>query len=57
MRKTILHIYLALTLGFISTSCNDWLDGVEQTSKVSDEIVWEKEEYVDKNVNAFYTFL
>ena len=43
MRKTILHIYLALTLGFISTSCNDWLDGVEQTSKVSDEIVWEKE--------------
>ena len=57
MRKTILHIYLALALGFISTSCNDWLDGVEQTSKVSDEIVWEKEEYVDKNVNAFYTFL
>lgn len=57
MKNILLNISLTLALGFVSTSCNDWLDGVKQTSKVSDEIVWEKEEYVDKNVNAFYTFL
>lgn len=57
MKKFILNISLALTLGLTSTSCNDWLDGVKQTSFVSDEIVWEKEEYVDKNINAFYTYL
>lgn len=57
MKKIILNITLLLALGFAVSSCNDWLDGVEQTSTVSDEIVWQDESYVDKYVNAFYTFL
>ncbi|GAE86246.1 RagB/SusD family nutrient uptake outer membrane protein [Bacteroides reticulotermitis] len=57
MKKIILNITLLLALGFAISSCNDWLDGVEQTSTVSDEIVWQDESYVDKYVNAFYTFL
>ena len=55
MKKILLNISLALALGFGISSCNDWLDGVEQTSTVSDEIVWQDEAYVDKYVNAFYT--
>ena len=57
MKKILLNISLALALGFSISSCNDWLDGVEQTSTVSDEIVWQDEAYVDKYVNAFYTYL
>ena len=30
---------------------------MKQTSTVSDEIVWQDEAYVDKYVNAFYTYL
>ena len=48
MKKILLNISLALALGFSISSCNDWLDGVEQTSTVSDEIVWQDEAYVDK---------
>ena len=57
MKRILLNISLALALGFSISSCNDWLDGVEQTSTVSDEIVWQDEAYVDKYVNAFYTYL
>ena len=57
MKKILLNISLALALGFTISSCNDWLDGVKQTSTVSDEIVWQDEAYVDKYVNAFYTYL
>lgn len=57
MKRTFINISLALTLVFISSGCNDWLDGVKQTSNVSDEIVWQDERYVDMNLNAFYTFL
>lgn len=35
MKKILLNISLALALGFSITSCNDWLDGVKQTSTVS----------------------
>lgn len=38
MKKILLNISLALALGFSISSCNDWLDGVEQTSTVSDEL-------------------
>lgn len=46
MKRILLNISLALALGFSISSCNDWLDGVEQTSTVSDEIVWQDEAYV-----------
>ena len=46
MKKILLNISLALALGFTISSCNDWLDGVKQTSTVSDEIVWQDEAYV-----------
>ncbi len=39
------------------TSCNDWLDDVDQTTKVSDEIVWEEETSVNAYINSFYTYL
>ena len=51
--KTTMSLCLAASL----SSCNDWLDGVTQTTTVSDEIVWQDAADVDKNVNAFYTYL
>ena len=30
MKRILLNISLALALGFSISSCNDWLDGVEQ---------------------------
>lgn len=51
--KTTMSLCLAASL----SSCNDWLDGVTQTATVSDEIVWQDAANVDKNVNAFYTYL
>ena len=52
--KKIISLFV---LSFMISSCNNWLDGVEQTENISDEIVWQDEEYVNKNVNAFYTYL
>ncbi len=51
--KTTMSLCLAASL----SSCNDWLDGVTQTATVSDEIVWQDAANIDKNVNAFYTYL
>lgn len=47
--------FIAGILSF--TSCNDWLDDVKQTSKVSDETVWQDEGSVDAYVNSFYNYL
>ncbi|MDD2960634.1 MAG: RagB/SusD family nutrient uptake outer membrane protein [Muribaculaceae bacterium] len=57
MKKYFINIFSVLLVGFSMTSCNDWLDGVEQTATVDDMVVWESEASVDKNVNAFYTYL
>ncbi|MBR1706682.1 MAG: RagB/SusD family nutrient uptake outer membrane protein [Bacteroidales bacterium] len=38
-------------------SCNDWLDGVTQTSRVTDATVWQNESSVDSYVNSFYVLL
>ena len=51
--KTTISLCLAASL----SSCNDWLDGVTQTATVSDDIVWQDAANIDKNVNAFYTYL
>lgn len=57
MKRIYLNITMALCAACSLSSCNDWLDGVTQTATVSDEIVWQDEANVDKNVNAFYTYL
>ena len=48
---------MSLCLAASLSSCNDWLDGVTQTATVSDDIVWQDAANIDKNVNAFYTYL
>lgn len=57
MKKIWMNTSCALLAIFLASSCNDWLDGVTQTSNVSDEVVWKAEDNVDKNVNAFYRYL
>jgi len=48
----------ALVLGLATlVSCNGWLDDVRQTTKISDETVWQQESSVDSYVNTFYTYL
>lgn len=50
-------IFLLMVSVLALSSCNDWLDGVEQKSKVSDEIIWDEAATVDNYVNSFYVFL
>lgn len=57
MKRVFNIIFTLVVAGLALTSCNDWLDDVEQTSKVSDEIVWEQESSVDAYINSFYTYL
>ena len=57
MRKIIFNITLFLAAGCFMASCNGWIDGVKQTSTVSDEIVWEDKTSVDLYINGFYTYL
>ncbi|MEF9923859.1 MAG: RagB/SusD family nutrient uptake outer membrane protein [Muribaculaceae bacterium] len=57
MKKQFIKIFSIILIGLSFSSCNDWLDDVKQTSTVDDQVVWESEASVDKNLNAFYTFL
>ena len=57
MKRLSTYTCLMLMLAFTLCSCNDWLDGVKQTSTVSDEIVWQDEASVDKYINSFYPYL
>ncbi len=57
MKTLTKYIFLALALMMSLSSCDAWLDDVDQTSTVSDEIVWQDENYVDMYVNGFYTYL
>ena len=57
MKKIYLQACILAGLALSFSSCDKWLDGVKQTNQVDDITVWQKAEYVDKNVNAFYTFL
>lgn len=50
------HTVLLLILVSL-VSCDDWLDGVKQTSKVNDAIVWEQESSVTSYLNSFYVLL
>ena len=54
INKTAILFLSCLT---ILSSCNKWLDDVDQKTKVSDEIVWEDASTVDNYVNSFYVLL
>lgn len=55
--KRGLHLIFLLVLASALFSCDKWLDGVEQTSKVSDKAVWQNPASVDDYVNSFYVYL
>ncbi len=44
-------------LGVSITACDNWLDGVDNTSKVDDEATWDSEAHVDMQVNYFYGYI
>ncbi|MBP1613299.1 MAG: RagB/SusD family nutrient uptake outer membrane protein [Bacteroidetes bacterium] len=57
MKNLLLNISLVLTFILVTTSCDSWIDGVGQTTTVSDEIIWDDETSVDLYINGFYTYL
>lgn len=57
MKNIFYSIICATTLLFSATSCNNWIDGVVQTSTVTDEVIWQNEESVDLYMNGFYTYI
>lgn len=57
MKKISFNTALLLASALMTVSCNEWLDDVTQTSKVSDEIVWQDKASVDQYVNSFYIYL
>ena len=44
-------------LGASLTACNDWLDSVDNTSKVTDEEAWDSVDHVDMQINMFYNYI
>lgn len=55
-----MKIYKFLSVALIAasmTSCNDWLDGVENKSTVDDAAVFTSETTIDEYVNGFYTWI
>ena len=44
-------------LGVTITSCDNWLDDVDNTSKVTDEATWDTVDHVDMQVNYFYSLI
>ena len=59
MRKMKLSTYIwsILIVSLVLVSCNDWLDGVKQTSTVSDEVIWQDEVAVNNYINSLYPYL
>ena len=57
MKKIFYKSAILITMLLTLASCNDWLDSVEQTDTVSDEIIWKDEASVDIYINGFYTYL
>lgn len=54
MKKYIAIIFAAV---FALVSCNDWLDGTENNTYLTDGLVWSDAESADLYVNGFYTYL
>lgn len=55
--KTISKFLSVALVAMSLTSCNDWLNDVENKSQVDDAAVFATEETVDLYVNGFYTWL
>ena len=55
MKKTF-YIQLIVTMLLALCSCDKWLD-LTPTDRLSDKIIWENEESVNKYVNGFYTYI
>jgi len=43
--------------GVLITACNDWLDNVDNSSKVHDAATWDTEAHVDMQINYFYGYI
>ena len=54
--KLYKFLSIAVLVGAL-TSCNDWLDGVENKSSVDDAAVFNTEETIDQYVDGFYTWI
>ena len=58
MTMKSIYKFMAIALLGVSTSaCDNWLDGVDNTSKVDDEATWDSEAHVDMQVNYFYGYI
>lgn len=55
--KTITKIASVAIFSLAATSCNDWLDGVENKSSADDVAVFQTETTVDYYINGFYTWI
>lgn len=55
--KTLYKSLAIALLGLTMGSCDNWLDNVDNTSKVDEEQAWDSEEHIDMQVNYFYTFI
>lgn len=55
--KNIAKLFSVALVAMSLTSCNDWLNDVNSTSKVDDAAVFATEKTTDLYVNGFYTWL
>ena len=50
--------YIAIIIAVLAfVSCNEWLDGTENNTYLTDELVWKDEASAQLYVNGFYTYL
>ncbi len=50
--------YIAIIIAVLAfVSCNEWLDGTENNTYLTDELVWKDEASAQLYVNGFYTYI
>lgn len=55
--KNIYKIFTVALLGSSLVACDNWLDDVDNTSKIDEVAAWDSEEHVDMQVNYFYGYI
>lgn len=55
--KTLYKFMAIAVLGASIASCDNWLDDVDNTSKVDDVAAWDSEQHVDMQINHFYSYI